>query len=152
MTSGLRQLYPRVKARPSSGWGSFVLSVLQMAVPTSGSLPAHPPRRPLAIGIADRPADSCFSRVAVRQSDRTPDGGGRSYGRPPLQLLGRPPKKNSRPLQVSSRPSAGRPPSRLPGGRQPPSHRPFAGRPQGRPIGPLLASSVTRPSARPSTT
>ena len=94
MTSGLRQLYPGVKARPSSGWGSFVLLVLQMAVPIGGSHPAHPPRRPLA----------------VRQPDRTPDRGSRSYWRLPQRLpscpRGRPfgclPRKNSYPPQSSA--------------------------------------------------
>ena len=50
-------------------------------------MPIRPPRRPLAVrpavGIADRPTDDYVSRVAVRQPDRMPDGGGRPYGRSP---------------------------------------------------------------------
>ena len=49
LKSGLRELYPRIKARASSGWGRFRVSVLRMAVPTGGSVPARPPRRPLAV-------------------------------------------------------------------------------------------------------
>ena len=45
--------------------------------------------RPLAVrsavDVANRLADGCFSRAAVRQSNRTLDGGGRSYGHPQLQ-------------------------------------------------------------------
>ena len=85
MTSGLRELYLGVKARASSRWERFRVSVLQMAVPTGRSVPTHPPRRPLAVrpavGIADRPADDCFSRAAVRQPDCMLDGGGHPYGR-----------------------------------------------------------------------
>ena len=99
MTSGLRELYPGVKARASSEWGRFRVSVLQMAVPTSGSVPARPPCRPLAVrpavGIADRPANGCFSRAAVRQSNRTPDGGGRPYEHPPCCPRGRPPRPST---------------------------------------------------------
>ena len=127
MTSGLHQLYPGVKARPSSGWGSFVLLVLQMVVPTGGSLPARPPCRPLVVrpivGIADRPADGSFSRAAVCQPIRIEAAiptGVRPCNRPPG---GRPPP--------SRRPSVGCPPGRLHGGRPPPS----LGRPRGRPLG-----------------
>ena len=80
LKSGLRQLYPGVKARASSGWRRYSVSVLRMAVPTGGSVPARPRRRPLAVrpavGIADCLADGCVSRAAVRQLDRMPDGGG----------------------------------------------------------------------------
>ena len=113
MTSGLRQLYPGIKARPSSRWWSFVLSVLQMAVPTGESLHAHPPCRPLSVnsivGIADRPAHGCFSCAAVRQPDRTPDGCGRPSSRPPRLSAWRTASSVPRPSAGSStRPSTAR--------------------------------------------
>ena len=45
LKSGLRQLYPKVKSRASSGWGRFSVSVLRMAVPTGESVPARLRRR-----------------------------------------------------------------------------------------------------------
>ena len=42
LKSGLRELYPGVKARASSGWGRFRVSVLRMAVPT-GCQHSRPP-------------------------------------------------------------------------------------------------------------
>ena len=155
MTLRLRQLYPSVKARASSGWERFVLSVLQMAVPTGGSMLARPPCRPLAVrpavGIADSLADGCFSRAAVRQPDRTPYGGGRPYGRSH--------RRSAWSCARGKRPSAlavcyGRPPGRLPGrlsgrlhgGRPPPSpSRPHC-RPPGRPLRGRPPASSPRPA------
>ena len=106
LTSGLRQLYPGVKARASSGWGRFRVSVLQMAVPTGGSVPARPPRRLLAV----RPADGYFSWAAVRQPDRMADGGGCPYGRPPLRSPGGPPRPSTARMASSLIPAPGSPP------------------------------------------
>ena len=96
-------------------------------------MPARPRRRPLAVrpavGIADRLADGCVSQAAVRQLDRTPDGGGRPYGCPP-----RPFDKPS--ARSSARQSA---PAVRYGRFTEPTAR-------------QTASSVPRPSARPSTT
>ena len=64
-----------------------------MTVPTVGSLPTRPPRRPLAI----RPADGYFSRAVACQPDCTPEGGGRPDERPPLQPPGGWPPPSPRP-------------------------------------------------------
>ena len=76
LKSGLRELYPRVKARASSEWGRFRVSVLQMAIPTGGNVLARPPRHLLAvrpaIGIADRSVDGCVFRAVVRRPSTGP--------------------------------------------------------------------------------
>ena len=116
LKSGLRQLYPGIKARVSSRWGRFRVSVLRMAVPTGGRLPARPPRRPLAVGIAVCPTDDYVSWAAVRQLDRTPDEGGRPYGRPPQHPPLRPPGRlRGRPPRLSA---TGVPPAVPPAVRQ----------------------------------
>ena len=122
-------------------------------------MPARPPCRPLAVrlavGIADRPADGCFSRAAVCQPDRTADGGDRPYGCPPLRPLGGPPRSSA---ELSTRLSAsavrradrkadglfcplgclrGRPPGRPLRGRPPASSPLPAAPPLGSPPPPL---------------
>ena len=138
MTSGLRQLYPGVKARASNGWGRFVLSVLQMAVPTGGSVPTRPPHRPLAVC----PADGCFSQAAVRQrrTEAAVPTGIRPCNRPVVHLAVRPCNRPVVHLAVRY----GRPPSR-------PLGRSHGGRPPlspGRPCGHLLGRPLRgRPPA-----
>ena len=115
-------------------------------------MPARPRRRPLAVrpavGIADCLADGCVSRAAVHQSDCTPDGGGRPCGRPPRRSPLRPP--GSRPavrLGTFDEPSA-RPSTRLSAPAVRYGHPPAVCRLTAR----RTASSIPRPSARPSTT
>ena len=142
MTSGLCQLYPGAKARPSSGWGSFVLSVLQMAVPTGGSLSARPPRCPPDHRHSRPPGGRLFFLRGRPPTDRMPDEGDCSYGRRP--------RKNNRPPRLSAPgvPFAVRQPFawRTAAFISPAVHWSSAG-----PTARRTASSVSRPSARPST-
>ena len=118
MTSGLRELYPGVKARASSGWGRFVLLVLQMAVPTGGSVPARSPCRPLAVhpavGIADRPRTAVFPKRSsanptARRTEAAIPTGVRS-GKAAVRTAVRPGRLPSRPHGGWPPPSPSRPP------------------------------------------
>ena len=126
--------------------------MLQMAVPTGGSLPAYPPCRPQAVrsavGKGDRPADGCFSQAAIRQPDRKSDGGRHPDGRPPL----RPPAR-----RLSAEPTAQRtaasihPAVRQPSAESTPRRTKALVPPAVRgPTAQRTASFVPRPSAPPS--
>ena len=125
-------------------------------------MPARPCHCPLAVrpavGIADCLADDCVSQAAVRQPDCTPDGGGRPYGRPPLQLPGGRPvvrpdrpmsRLRARPRGCPPRPSPGCPPGRPHSGWPPPSPGRLRGHPPGRPLRGRPPTSSPRPAPPP---